>query len=436
MDIKTLRSVQMYFAMLSLIMPLSFVNNSIKLTDLTADGMYTGDIVATEPELLNEYVILTIAGVEEFNGMAAQGYSAFGIEFYLEDESIPLEDRHWLNCRLRSAIAQMTHIVYTDEGTAINLDADWVYPGESYWQEVLIVNPPGDNKSENNFTDQVTIEGYSESGYLIDVYGNRVGNIALASKHAKLSRSGQSGAIQTGTRAWNNPVGDMYFTNLSSDGRVIPYYINSEYYSSRLSNNISHDGHISVWNKFNREISTLVLMDESGQVTKEVEIPWPLYATSISPNNQFVAFSGLSGTGSGIYRLPSDELILFEHGDAREPYISPNSKYIVLTSAYLDEYSIIFDTVTYEGYKVSNNLVVHPNPTRHVGRFSVSNDLDVLSVNGQVFLHGKEIISLPEYMESDVSPNGYFVLMYGDDVVGDQHIFDCISVAFINCNKG
>lgn len=408
------------------------------IQNATEMGMY---IYSAEPSMENrneEHIVIEVNGCEEFAVLAEEGYSSFCVGELLADESIPQEDRYWLDCRVRSAIAQVAHIVYTDTGDEIVLDADWVYPGESYWQETLIVNPHGDPDSENSFTDQVTIEGCFESGYLVDLYGTQVGEIALASKRVRLSRSGVSGALQTGLRSWNCPSGDMYFTKLFSDGSTVSLAVSDEFRHSRMSHNISQDGEITSWSRIEDEMSELVIMNSNNEIFKVVEVPYLIEETVISPDNQYVAFSGSVPSGSGIYDIANDELILFEDGGGRIPYISQNSEIIVMTSGYINGNTVIYNTEKKTGHLISNQATVAPTPRRHVGVMSVSNNQNTMCVGSQVFQYGEQIVSMPEYRESALSPNGIFVMMYGDSLLGDSNLFDSIAIVYLhneNCNR-
>jgi hypothetical protein len=89
---------------------------------------------------LNQYLILSSEFPEDLELIVENGYPTPEIREILTDESIPKEDRYWLDCRMRSKIAQILHRFYSENGDIIDIEADWVAPGEDYWQEIMMVS--------------------------------------------------------------------------------------------------------------------------------------------------------------------------------------------------------------------------------------------------------------------------------------------------------
>ncbi|MBD3278873.1 MAG: hypothetical protein GF388_11290, partial [Candidatus Aegiribacteria sp.] len=77
--------------------------------------------------------------IDELEASLTDGYPYPWLEETLRDESIPWEDRYWLDRRTRAAISQNLHVFYDTDNNPIYVDADAVFPGEYYWREHMIV---------------------------------------------------------------------------------------------------------------------------------------------------------------------------------------------------------------------------------------------------------------------------------------------------------
>ncbi|MCD4701276.1 MAG: hypothetical protein K8S24_05395, partial [Candidatus Aegiribacteria sp.] len=108
------------------------------------------------------------------------------------DESIPWEDRYWLDRRVRSAISQNLHTFFDTEGNPVHVDADGIFPGEFYWREHMIVDPAGWNVPEG--ADRPLYFEEWDIGHLYNPYGYRVGEYALALPTMSISRDGNIAA--------------------------------------------------------------------------------------------------------------------------------------------------------------------------------------------------------------------------------------------------
>ncbi len=130
--------------------------------------------------------------IEELEVSLTDGYPYPWLEETLKDESIPWEDRYWLDRRVRAAISQNLHVFYDTEGNPIHIDADGIFPGEFYWREHMVVDPAGWNVPEG----AERPEGFERNdiGYLMNQYGRRVGQYALALPTMSISRDGSIAA--------------------------------------------------------------------------------------------------------------------------------------------------------------------------------------------------------------------------------------------------
>ena len=111
---------------------------------------------------------------EELEAALADGYPPPWLAEILQDETIPEEDRYWLDCRVRAVIAQDLHLFFDREGNPVHYDADWIAPGEEYWRECFLVNPPGDvPRVEDGPSPTSNVD--MDPGLVVDRFGDEIG---------------------------------------------------------------------------------------------------------------------------------------------------------------------------------------------------------------------------------------------------------------------
>ncbi|MBD3277164.1 MAG: hypothetical protein GF388_02595, partial [Candidatus Aegiribacteria sp.] len=81
----------------------------------TIDGILESLAERTEqePAVVSDVEVVELLRVEtadELEYQLTDGYPMPWLEEILNDESIPEEDRYWLDCRMRAAIAQDLHL--------------------------------------------------------------------------------------------------------------------------------------------------------------------------------------------------------------------------------------------------------------------------------------------------------------------------------------
>jgi hypothetical protein len=365
---------------------------------------------------LNQYLILSSEFPEDLELIVENGYPTPEIREILTDESIPKEDRYWLDCRMRSKIAQILHRFYSENGDIIDIEADWVAPGEDYWQEIMMVS-----SSRGSFTEDVSGPHWSEgSGLLYNLNGDKTGQLAVASESVRLSRDGSIGVLQTGprSRAGSYTGTEMYFCFLYPDGSYREVEIEETYLYSDMSQAVSQDGSISAWNMYNInnwEESYLVIYDRNGSEIRRTNVPYSIRYIKISPNNEFIAFSG--SAGGGLLNRNKEELLTFTNGEFRIPMFSSNSLFCSFSDGWISGYSSILDLQTGSNYLFSNVQSYLPN-TNSADHTSISNTGHVIAIGNQIYFSGKPILSSSRYESSAISPNGYFVFLQGDSRTG------------------
>lgn len=158
---------------------------------------------------------------EELEAALVDGYPMPWLAEVLADSTIPEEDRYWLDCRMRAAIAQELHLFFDREGNRIEVEAEWIAPGEDYWRENVMVNLLEEGEAEEEQRAPMSdLEGMlfeaeshlhapvyspdrpammsSDPGLIYNLYGEQVGELAVVNNEVVLSRDATIGAVQSG----------------------------------------------------------------------------------------------------------------------------------------------------------------------------------------------------------------------------------------------
>ena len=141
--------------------------------------------------------IFRVETSEELEASLTDGYPMPWLEEILSDESIPEEDRYWLDCRVRAVIAQDLHLFFNEDSDPVCYEADRILPGEDYWRECFIVNLPGVDEQVNN----PPAGNWAGIGLLVDRYGNEIGEIAISNSSSRLARDGSVGVTISGIQS-------------------------------------------------------------------------------------------------------------------------------------------------------------------------------------------------------------------------------------------
>jgi hypothetical protein len=141
----------------------------------------------TESNLTVEEVF-SVETTQELEAALTDGYPMPWLAEILEDETIPEEDRYWLDCRVRAAIAMDLHLFYDREGNSVAYDAEWIMPGENYWRETFVLSPFGNEIISHPVEFGGNLRG--EISQLINHFGNKIGETALTARGFRSSRDG------------------------------------------------------------------------------------------------------------------------------------------------------------------------------------------------------------------------------------------------------
>jgi hypothetical protein len=377
-----------------------------------AEGFTSATRPSTQAEL-DRYTLLSVSTLEDLETFLENGYPTPELKRIFNDESIPEEDRYWLDCRMRSAIAQLLHRFYDEDGDIIEVDADWIRPGEDYWQEIMMVNPVGEPQ-------EISPNGPSfhfpvESGYLYNLYGDEIGQLAAVNEFARTSRDGSVTIVQTGRRS-RLGGGEMFFCFMYPDGSFSEIEFTDNAILSDRNMAMSQDGSISAWNIFDSmdyQDSQLLIFDSNENEIERYDIANMTDWITISPDNRFVAFS-LSREGSGIVDRDTGDILEFSGGSGRQPFFSQNSLQCSLAGGGLGSSTHIINLQNGTHYLISNYKATLEGQ-RGFGDVSLSNSGRLILAGGQSYYDGSTIFADPYFRNNSVSPNGYFCFL-GDNV--------------------
>jgi hypothetical protein len=235
----------------------------------------------------------------ELEAALVDGYPMPWLAEVLADSTIPEDDRYWLDCRMRAVIAQDLHLFFDEEGNEVRIDANWIRPGEDYWQECYTINR---DVVDEYFDESNSPTGnWGGQGYVSDRFGNDLGPIAICPLHCSnsfLSRDGSAAVTLSGIQDSNFGPGLMNLCFLKNDGSFVEYPIHGWY----IYYEMSQSGDLVVASCYDRRRSSreagveenkLLVFDRDGSLLFERSLPYaPVTGIAhpvISPDDRFIA---------------------------------------------------------------------------------------------------------------------------------------------------
>ncbi len=390
----------------------------------------------TETSSLRVEEVFSVESPEELESALADGYPMPWLAEILEDETIPEEDRYWLDCRVRAVIARELHLFYNRDGEPVHIEAEGgIRNGETYWREVFIVEPSYKDRShEMNLELEPPFYFWRTPGYLVDRFGERIGEIATTDMIMHLSRDGEFGifAGRYSARHNMNPS-HVYFLNFSGDVRDVPI---GPMLSGMRSICMADDGSFalvacsgagSTWTR-NRDMGMdldypddevmMHVFTGTGDLIYARTMPEGPTNNQISPDMRYISYAALNTT----YLLDAttgETIYTWEHYGGCNPFFTRSSRYLCVPAVGGAK---IFDCETGEvAFDMPEGQI--PNRDYHNG-LSASNDLSVITGDRklripfeeiryfhEIYLNGELHSSEPMhgYRTQQVSPNGYFI---------------------------
>ncbi|MCD4847846.1 MAG: hypothetical protein K8R76_06615 [Candidatus Aegiribacteria sp.] len=441
----------------------------IAVTQVTATGVY--DVIeslaerAEEASTSSEVEVVELfhaQSPEELEAALTDGYPMPWLEEILNDESIPEEDRYWLDCRVRALIAQDLHLFFNEDGDPVHIEADWIGPGEDYWREHMMVNPsdetevpeeeppdtflvgediylvdlsPNNNETEAPDENRPTPRVAGEPGYILDLYGNRVGELATVHSFVSLSRDASIAAIQSGSTPaggialpWASfacfmyPDGSFreisfdrkgyYEEVISANGKVIAFLCTSP--------SGMHDPQTFERTDVTGEV---YFYDTDGNLIHSVSPPVLLFGGKISAYGRF--FCGNLCTGDVFLVNCAQNYSTSLFTDRSNFNFNPNGNYLCLGGHSsglvidLDTFEAMWEAdarigqYDYVRVNCSNNAECIASTTRHGHNPDYYYELEVFLYNELVYT---EVFEGFHRGITIMSPNGHFLLSCMQDL--------------------
>ncbi len=315
-------------------MVLMFVVAGVMVADNTDSGSSGIEIVE----------VFRAETAEELEAALVDGYPMPWLEEILSDETIPEEDRYWLDCRVRAVIAQDLHLFFDEEGNPIHIEADWIAPGEDYWRENFIMNPVGEPFLYDS--PDMPTNVVSEPGYVVNRFGETIGQLAMAEDYIRLSRDGSIG-VTGSDLSTTEPEYPITYDNaciLYADGSfkevAAPWSYRRNYTISSDGNTIAVTSKLLASESSPREPGAILWVlnrDGSVRFTYEIHgisyIKYPL----VSASGQYVVvFNGNYEEQREVILFDGNTGEILERFDdlqGMEFFFTPNERYLCIYGA-------------------------------------------------------------------------------------------------------
>jgi len=365
------------------------------------------------------------------------GYPMPWLKEILNDESIPEEDRYWLDCRVRAAIAQDLHLFFDRAGNPVYIEADWIGPGEDYWREHMMVDPPGET---DVLEEDRPTRAVGEPGYILNLYGEKVGELAEARGSVSLSRDASIAAIPT-DRTSVGAISESYACFMYPDGsfKEIPFERRGDYTAIVSANGkvvafecTSPSGlNDPITGERTGIVGDVYFYDPEGNLLNSVSPP-VTYSSGergkISSTGHF--FCDKLGTGE-LFLIDCEEfstriIDMSEGGRGRTSFnYSPDGEYLC-TGGFST--GLLIELASFETVWVSSNEFVGINDN---AKIHCSNDAELIASTTRHGHNPDYYYELEVYLDNEliytdtaegryneetvVSPNGYFLLTRQND---------------------
>ncbi|NOQ22001.1 MAG: PQQ-binding-like beta-propeller repeat protein [Candidatus Aegiribacteria sp.] len=244
----------------------------------------------TETSSLRVEEVFSVETAEELEASLTDGYPMPWLAEILEDETIPEEDRYWLDCRVRAVIAQDLHLFFDEEGNPVHIEADWIKPSENYWRESFLITSPSRESNEYQVDFGGSFDG--RPGIIVGSHGDRIGEVSISGLLLSGSKDGSLFATSI-----NQISGYGYrLILLYSDGSYFVSPIEMGYGRCGVSQSADYvilaaRGKRNLWNREDI-LPRAILLNRSGEIIWETELemtpignPTPV----ISPDDRYCA---------------------------------------------------------------------------------------------------------------------------------------------------
>ncbi|MCD4848208.1 MAG: hypothetical protein K8R76_08460, partial [Candidatus Aegiribacteria sp.] len=374
--------------------------------------------------------------IEELEASLIDGYPYPWLEETLKDESIPWEDRYWLDRRVRAAISQNLHLFFDTDNNPVYVDADAIFPGEYYWREYMIADLVGLSVPEG--AERPAGFELTDLGYLYNPYGYMEGEYAFALPFISISRDGSIGAV-SGLVSLDPdetfPVETFEFIMFPDGSYQQEFGLDSDREYDAV---VSPDGSVAVFcclgastEDIAEENADTYIFDQNGDLLRSFTLPIRLHhhswIPSISPDGHYVCQSGRDADAclidcyNGTAEIVSERTEYFRN--CSEYNFSPDGKYLCLGGAITgqmlniekDEVELYPETapddhseLPYSVISTSKKGVCVSLATLHETQSGNFIELNVIIKENRIC---NETLPSRGFTAADVSPNGYYLLV-------------------------
>lgn len=391
----------------------------------------------TEYEEYEVVELFRAESIEELEASLTDGYPYPWLEETLRDESIPWDDRYWLDRRMRAAIAQTLYRFYDAENSPVQIEADNMSLGEYYWREHMIVDPAGMNVpegAERPVYNTSRFHGF-DIGLIYNSFGRIVGNLAMP--YGTLSRDASIGVLATTQEGIGmEDYDDQYYALLQyPDGSFREIALEG---IGRYQGTVSQDGSTIAFFRHGSEHhgveSYIDILDRQGNLVDRIssDVYFSPFLPSLSFDGHY-AFLKVDGGHTALIDCWQKEVIHVtgETGTDRSTTwtsFSPDGEYFcvgggakgrVINTSTLERY-VYPETAVRDGSNdhtlvgcsnarmVTALLTVRREPSQRVS------SLELRLLVGDEQIHFSDLNErgyLGRGCEVDVSPNGYLILV-------------------------
>ncbi|MCK5133862.1 MAG: hypothetical protein KAR40_17135 [Candidatus Sabulitectum sp.] len=379
----------------------------------------------TETSSLRVEEVFSVETSEELEASLTDGYPMPWLAAILEDETIPEEDRYWLDCRVRAVIAQDLHLFYDREGNPVHIEADMIKPGENFWRENFIIDPPGSvfDYESSDLPSGMT----SQPGYVVNRFGEKIGEIAMTHERIRLSRDASLGIYRsesTGITANNACL--LYLDGSFTEIPIDPVFLQFA---------VSDDGSMAVYySRLTRDLEgserRLYAFDHEGNTIYENIMPYPHLSSDcaplISPDTKYIALAMRAGEVRLLNASDGKTIHIWENLTGNYMYFPPDSRHLCVSGvrgAYIFECEsgrAVFEhsappntatrQETYDALSCSNNLATSFYTTK-------VRVLDERTYSGVCLdRNGSVIYTFPSWSRFLPSPSGAILLDSSIDI--------------------
>jgi len=376
-----------------------------------------------------------------------EGYPMPWLEEILNNESIPEEDRYWLDCRVRSFIAVELNTFFDAEGNSVEIDAEWIVPAGDYWRDNYIANALDHEFHTLPF--QTRSDWRVDPGFLLDRNGTTLGNYTHTGIAYRI-RSSRDGSTIAGV--FRNENGRSCPVILYPDNTYLECPVEMSFGNCGVSQSgeyvIVASSGILDRQGITSTPPSAILLDRQGTVLWETELemlPIGNHAPVVSPDDRYCSivtqaynFEDRVQHLLQVFSLETgEELWRYENPLGATVAFTPNSNFLCVSGmqsfvmqATTGEVAWTDQLISEPNFPISeiNHARCSDNGSLVAGMVWPSSRLGIESVLLTLFGESGDVLFTDNvYGTIDISPNGVFVTTENfQSYDSDKQVTPCI----------